>query len=343
MAPQNQAQRTSAAEATSGPGFGNLPHLFDGIDPWKGEVQKGRRRNFIGALHPIEPWERDQTFPDETEYQETDLPSPRWGEGYFEWVSTVMAVRAAQNRFTAVSLGAHFGGPLVDAALALKKLNPMPFFLVGVEADPNMCAMLDAHFRENGIDPNDHWIINCAVSDTNRPVIFPVSEMRTGSNTTLRQPEERQVLFDAIDGVGKSAEVLRNVLVEGSTQLYIPLANMEGTPEARGELRFVSTVTIADVLGPLPFVDYLEIDMQQAEEWTLPPAREILKRKVRFVHLGTHGTALHRDMAAMFAADGWDVLVDLLPGTHFDTPDGPFTTGDGVVTAYNPALEDIAP
>ncbi len=338
MAPQNQAQQVPSDGGDAALKLDNLKGLFDGIDPWKGEVQKGRRRSFIGALHPIEPWERDKTFPDETEYQEPTIPSARSGEGFFQWVSTIMAVRSAKNRFTAVSLGAHFGGPLVDAALALQILNPMPFLLVGVEADPNMCAMLYEHFRENGLDPNDHWIINCAVNDTNRPVVFPVSEMRTGSNTMLHTREDRETLARTIEESGMTVETLRNVLVDGSTQLFIPLANMEGTPEARGELRFVSTVTVADVLAPLPIVDFLEIDMQQAEEWTLPPARALLKRKVRMLHLGTHGTTLHRDMVDMFAADGWDVLVDLLPGTEFSTPEGPFTTGDGVLTAYNPAF-----
>lgn len=341
MTPQNQARHAPAEGPSRGPE--NLMDLFDGIEPWKGEVKKGRRRNFIGALHPVEPWDREKTFPDETEYQETELPRVNWGESFFEWVSTLMAVRRARHRFTVVSLGAHFGGPLVDAALALQALNPMPFFLVGVEADPHMCAMLDEHFRENGIDPDDHWIINCAVNDTNRPVVFPVSEMRTGANSMLHSIDQYEQLFESIRQAGKCEEILRNVLTDASTQLYIPLANMEGTPEARGELRFVSTVTVADVLGPLPFVDYLEIDMQQAEEWTLPPARELLKRKVRFMHLGTHGVRLHRDMADMFAADGWEVLVDLTPDTKFDTPEGAFSTCDGVLIAYNPLLQDYAP
>lgn len=342
MAPQNQAQQIPDDDGTALK-LGALMDVFAEIKPWKGEVQKGRHRTFIGALQPIEPWERDKAFPEETEYQEPDMPNGRWGEGLFEWISTVMAIRAAKNRFTAVSLGAHFGGPLVDAALALRQLNPMPFLLVGVEADPNMCAMMHEHFRENGIDSKDHWIINCAVNDTNDPVVFTVSEMRTGSNTTLHRREDRETLFNTIEAAGLSVETLRNVLMEGSTQLYVPIASMEGTPEARGELRFVSTVSVADVLGPLPFVDYLEIDIQQSEEWSLPPAREILKHKVRFLHLGTHGMALHRNMVDMFAADGWDVLVDLLPGTRFSTPDGPFTTCDGVLTAYNPTLENFTP
>lgn len=338
---QSHAQQVPEDEARLK--LGHLMDLFDGIEPWKGQVKKGRRRTFIGALQPIEPWERDQTFPDETEFQETAMTKVSSGEGFFEWVSTLMAVRGARKRFTVVSLGAHFGGPLVDAALALQKLNPMPFFLVGAEADPHMFAMLEEHFRENGIDPKDHWIVNCAINDTNRPVIFPVSEIRTGSNSMLHTLEQYEFLYESIRDAGKSEETLRSVLTEASTQLYVSLDRMEGTPEARGELRFVSSLTVADMLGPLPFVDYLEIDMQHAEQWSLPPARDIMKRRVRIMHLGTHGQDLHRDLVDMFADDGWEVLVDLLPGTGFDTPEGSFRTCDGVVIAYNPALEGFVP
>ncbi len=73
MTPQDQAQRAPADDTSLRPN--NPTELFDGIEPWKGEVKKGRQRNFIGALHPIEPWDRDKTFPDETEYQETEPPS----------------------------------------------------------------------------------------------------------------------------------------------------------------------------------------------------------------------------------------------------------------------------
>ena len=61
------------------------------------------------------------------------------------------------------------------------------------------------------------------------------------------------------------------------------------------------------------------------------------------MHLGTHGQDLHRDLVDMFVDDGWEVLVDLLPGTGFSTPEGSFTTCDGVVIAYNPTLEGVAP
>lgn len=341
MTPQSPAQQAPAGDALAK--LNDLMAVFDGIEPWKGEVPKGRARTFIGALSPIEPWDRGKTFPDETEYQETRLPCINDGETFFEWVSTLMAIRSAQRSFTMVSLGAHYGGPLVNAALALQKLNPMPYSLVGVEADPNMCVTLGEHFRENGIDPKDHWIINCALSDSNRPVVFPVSELRPGSNSAVHSDAQRRALLDMIIRSGQSEAILKNIVLEGSTHVYIPLDSPEGTPEASAELRFVSTNTLADIFHPLAFVDYLDIDIQMAEAYALPPAIEMLSRKVRWLHLGTHGFDIHESMCEMFAAHGWENLLDFKPCTKFDTVKGPFQTCDGVLFAYNPALDGFVP
>ncbi len=333
------------AEVTDAPAAGMIgaEHLFEGIEPWKGRVQKGRYKNFLGALHPIESWQRAEGSPDESIIQETELPTIAHGEAYFGWASTLMAVRGARGRFTMVSLGAHYGGPLVDAALALNQVNPMPCFLVGVEADPNMCAMLYGHFRDNGISPGSHWIINCAISDTNRPVVFPVSEIRTGSNAAIHNLAQREELFETINGAGKSEETLKNILIDASTHLYTPLSSPPGTPEARGELRLISALTVADILGPLQYVDFLEIDMQEAERWALPPAMDLLRRKVRLIHLGTHGRDLHHTLADTFTECGWEVLANLTPETKFVTQAGSFQTCDGLLIILNPALRDGLP
>lgn len=341
MTSQNLAQKAPADDALSK--LDALMGAFEGIEPWKGEVATGRSRTFIGALSPVEAWDRGKTLPNGTEYHETQLPCVTDGETFFEWISTLLAVRSAQRRFTMVSFGAHFGGPLVNAALALQRVNPMPFNLVGVEADPNTCVALADHFRENGIDPSDHWIINSALSDSNRPVVFPVCELRPGSNSALHTDDQLQVLLDDIIKSGQAEAILKNIVLEGSTRVHIQLDRPEGTPEAVGELRFVSTNTVADILHPLAFVDYLEIDIQKAEGYALPPAIEILNRKVRWLHLGTHGFDIHDSMREMLVAHGWEILFDFRPATRFDTAEGPFETCDGVLSAYNPALEGFVP
>ncbi len=341
MTSRNLAQKAPADDALAK--LNALMGAFEGIEPWKGEVPTGRSRTFIGALSPVEAWDRGKTPPKGTSYQETHLPCVTDGETFFEWISTLLAVRSAHRKFTMVSLGAHFGGPLVNAALALQKLNPMPFSLVGVEADPNTCVALAEHFRENGIDPNDHWIINCALSDSNRPVVFPVCELRPGSNSALHTDEQRQFLVDTIINSGQAEAILKNIVLEGSTRVHVQLDSPDGAPEAEAELRFVSTNTVADILHPLAFVDYLDIDIQKAEAYALPPAIEILSRKVRWLHLGTHGFDIHDSMREMFASDGWEILFDFQPASKFDTAEGPFVTCDGVLFAYNPALEGFVP
>ena len=320
-----------------------LMSVFEGVEPWKGEIQAGRQRNFFGALQPIEPHERGTPLPKETRYVETELPKITDGEVFLEFLTTLMAVRSARNRFTMVSLGAHFGGPLVDAALALDAINPMPCYLVGVEADPNMCAMLDEHFRENGVDPNDHWIVNSAVGDTTKPVLFTVSESRTGSNTAFGLEYQRQAVLDVINNSGQGEMVLKNIILEGTTRLVMPMDSYEGMPEANGELKFVSATTIADILNPLSFVDYLEIDIQKAEAYALEPAMEAIGRKVRWLHLGTHGNDIHEFLIELFSARGWDILINLTPWTKFETQEGSFETCDGVIFARNPSLETFIP
>ena len=51
----------------------------------------------------------------------------------------------------------------------------------------------------------------------------------------------------------------------------------------------VSAVTLQDILGPFDSVDYVESDIQQSEILVFPPSMQLLKRKVRRVHIGTHG------------------------------------------------------
>ncbi len=57
------ARRAAALSSAEEPaiGIGNLVHVLEGMDPCEGEVQKGRKRTFLGALHPTEPWDRDQS------------------------------------------------------------------------------------------------------------------------------------------------------------------------------------------------------------------------------------------------------------------------------------------
>ena len=310
--------------------------LFADIEPWRGLAPAGHMCNFLGVVRPpgvgVDPGVPARAVAPE-------LPTLRWGEGYYEWVTIHRAVTAAATRFTAVSLGAHFGGPLVNAAALLRRLRPgVRFKLVAVEGDPSMCALAAAHFRDNGIDPDDQAIVNAVVAPDNRPVPFTVSDVRTGSNVAFHGQTERRYIADLVVRNKLEVAVATGLLLDGTTGLT---TRLPGT-EIACEIAMASAVTVADVLGPLGVVDSLEIDIQSSEAVVLPPAIALLDRKVRRIHLGTHGGDVHVAMRGLFHDHGWEIESDLLPETTYAMPEGSFRTQDGVLGLSNPRLRRAA-
>ena len=73
-----------------------------------------RFRNYLGAVSPDEsPDSADLTF-EAINYVEIDPPQP--SDGFFEFYSLLCSIQEAESGYVTASLGAHYGGPLVDAA-----------------------------------------------------------------------------------------------------------------------------------------------------------------------------------------------------------------------------------
>ena len=307
--------------------------IFAEITPWSGEVPVGRTRNFLGTLE-LSTAKSEGTA---TESFESRRLGPADGEPFFELVSAYWSILAARGRYTAVSLGAHYGAPLVNAVYLLKAARPMAFRLIGVESDQHMCTLFYAYLAENGIPPTDHCVINAVVGGDNTPVLFPVSEVPSGANYALNDRGQRTRIYEGIVEDGRAEEVLRNVMLDMTlaTNAYIPLNE---TDIVTADLEVVSTVTVSDVVSPHDVVDFLEIDIQWAEIGALPPAMEVLNRKVRWIHLGTHGPQSHEAMRDMFGGQGWDIRINLTPMTEYIVPGGTFSTMDGILSLRNPRL-----
>src|SRR5262249_49280018 len=97
-------------------------------------------------------------------------------------------------------------------------------------------------------------------------------------------------------------------------------------------------VTLADILGPFDRIDYLECDIQQSEILVIPPFVDLLKRKVRRIHIGTHGKEVHWALHQLFAKQGWDITFSYEPNAKHTSELGVFETNDGVLTVLNPGL-----
>ena len=128
---------------------------------------------------------------------------------------------------------------------------------------------------------------------------------------------------------------MRSILLENRTGVVRDLVPGH---DYMAELRFVSSITLKQLLAPLDFVDYLEVDIQGAEIIILPPALDMLRRKVRFIHVGTHGDDVHQRLLQIFEQDGWEIIFSYGCMQTHQTPMGPFQANDGILTMRNRRL-----
>ena len=310
--------------------------LLKRTPPFSGVVPAGHIVDFLGTLTSTR-FSGDVRFPPETQCERrvtTAAPTVADGEAWFEAVDWFEAAREARDRFVMVTLGAWYGAQAVGSYRALQRLNPLPCKLVAVEPEPDKFAQLLQHMRTNGIDPAEHWLVRAAISDSNDPILFPLGAPGTGRHNCIatNEAEERARYVKEIIESGQLEPALRDLLLRNSTGLRRSLRDGE---EFVAEIGFVSAVTLADILGPLGRVDLLEADIQQSEVLVFPSFMPHLKRKVRRVHIGTHGDAAHDLLVDLFSRNGWRIVFDYGPDRLHETAFGAFRTSDGILTALN--------
>jgi hypothetical protein len=323
-------------------GLDDFKHVFDGITPWSGFVPKGYTADFIGVLTNAKfnvLSDRDPASVGGTHVQ-TTMPVIGDGENaeaWFEAVNWVVSVREAHHRYVMVTLGAAYGGQAVGACRALQLFNPMPCRLVAVEPVPENYEWMLEHMRTNGIDPTAHWLIQMAVGGVNDPIYFPVGAPGTGANNSYatNHASVRNYYFDTFIREGRTEEALKNLIMNNSTGIK---TNLLPGRDALAEVKLMSCLTLRDLVGPFDVVDYLESDIQQSEILVFPPFMDLLRKKVRRIHIGTHGVDIHRELHALFAGGGWEIVFSYEPNASHDSALGPFVLNDGVLTVRNPDL-----
>ncbi len=180
----------------------------------------------------------------------------------------------------------------------LQLVNPLPCTLVAVEAEPENFAWISDHMRDNGIDPAAHWLVQKAISDSDAPVLFPVGAPGVGSNNcfSTNRSDSRQIYADLIIRDADPKAALRSIFADNTTGFTQPVH--PGLPQMT-EIKFVSAITLADLLTPFDRVDFVEADIQQSEIVVFPPFMDALRKKVRRIHIGTHSNDVHDRFAKL--------------------------------------------
>ncbi len=202
-----------------------------------------------------------------------------------------------------LELGAGYGRWLVIAATAVQLYSDLPYYLVGVEAEPTHFRFMKRHFDDNGISRRRIGrrrarLVNAAVTERDGHVDFYVG---------------------------------------GSSEWYGQM--IAPTTGASAGIARVRSVSLNTLIAPLAHVDLIDLDVQGAEADVLASAREALDAKVQRVHVGTHGPEPEEGVRSLFGALGWTNLNDYACGSEAETPWGPMHFLDGVQTWVNPRFE----
>lgn len=140
------------------------------IEPWKGQVSGKYSVDFLGVR--TDPQFRSFFAPSPEGLLRTDRPVP--DQTYFEYITLLESIAKAPGpRYTILELGSGYGFWLVSAARALRLRPDLKPHLVGVEMETTRYRRMLDHFRNNDLDPNDHHLLQAAVSDRAGTATYP--------------------------------------------------------------------------------------------------------------------------------------------------------------------------
>ncbi|SRR5712692_130780 len=99
----------------------------------------------------------------------------------------------------------------------------------------------------------------------------------------------------------------------------------------------VPAISLNTLLRPLGTVNLIDLDVQGAELEILEAAAVELDKKVKRVHIGTHGRTVEEGLSSLFGRLGWECLRSFECASSVKTEWGTISFQDGVQSWLNPA------
>lgn len=296
--------------------------ILSPFEPWEGVIEPGWSVNWLGVRTRLAVQGHVRGF-DVPTHVRTEPPDA--SEDLLEWIDVLDAVRESAGRFTMVELGAGWGRWLVNAAAALRQLDPeREVMLVGVEAEPTHFDWLAQHLRDNGLDPAQHRLVRAAVAARGGSVRFQRGDAAAWYGQAIERDDPASKLSGPVSRLLRwSRNGVANRLAVGS--------------DAR-KVRRARAVSLASLLEPHTRVDLVDADVQGAEADVFEPAAALLSTTVRRVHIGTHDRDNEHRLRELFGGLGWECRFDYPSGARCETEWGTVEFEDGVQSWVNPVL-----
>lgn len=209
----------------------------------------------------------------------------------WEWIPLAWAMMTAGDRMTAVELGAGWG-PWVSRCYVLAgALGIKDRHIFAVEAEPAHFGYLQTQIADNAIPAEDCTLVQGLIAEKAGVALFPLTET----------PE----LSWGLRQIGREGESLEDMLITARVE---PIEGEEGLyriPKHPHKYAVQQSLSLAELIGDTPIVDFLHVDIQGNETKVLPPSMELLNARFRVIAVGTHSHQIEEDLRACFTENGW--------------------------------------
>jgi FkbM family methyltransferase len=222
-------------------------------------------------------------------------------EQMFEWVTIAETILMAGDQYVMADLGAGYGRWLVNAALLARRLGRASF-VIGVEAEDMHFGWMEEHLADNQISLAERRLFHAPVTGERQDVAFTFGHSK--------------------DWYGQAVLPSRE-------------ADFGRWPNAQVETR--RSIVLEDIIGDVPVVDLLDLDIQGMEAEVVTSSIELIGRCVKRLHIGTHSREIEDTLRRLMTVAGWYPRFDYPCATsNYPTPAGPGNFEDGVQSWINP-------
>ena len=233
------------------------------------------------------------------------VPIPaNWHADIAEWAAALRAVELANETFAVAELGCGWGCWLNNTGVAARNRGLKPK-LIGVEGDEGHIAFATRCCSINGFSEEEFTLHRGIAAAHSGTALFP-KQNAAGLDWGL------QPIF------GASERELHSAAAAG---LY-------------DELPMIAVET---VIGDLPVLDLLHVDIQGGEADLMEQSRAVLDSRVAYIVIGTHSRVIEGRIEAALAGAPWRLEIERAAIVEL-SPYGPVTMVDGVQGWRNMAL-----
>lgn len=239
------------------------------------------------------------------------------GEDYLEWIDIVESVKNAKDKFVMFELGAGYGRWCINALYALNHFNPIPYHFVAVEAEDTHYHFLQQFFTAHALPKNSYELIRAAIDTKKGSCFFDMGD----PNGWYGQ------------SINKNHWSLRQKLLF-KWQSFFTKSN----PSLHKYTKKVPTITLNSLLKKFERIDLIDMDVQGVEFDIINASIDLLSKKVKRLHIGTHSEEIDQNLLSLLSKEGWENIHSYPVFTKKMTPYGLIEFNDGIQSWINPKL-----